>query len=106
MPSTLSVNMQQVLQMGTHSEKIQHTLQSLPNINTQMFVIEQHKNDELKRKQVNYIEPSYLIEETRPQTFRKKRVSIHKKNQNCGHPVMPQTQIVDMFCSGKINIII
>ena len=67
MPSTLPVNMQQVMQMGTHTEKLQHTLQVLPNVTAQQVDKEREKNDELKRCQVQDIDPSYLIEETDPQ---------------------------------------
>mgnify|MGYP005644157759 FL=1 len=50
MPSTLPVNMQQVLQMGTHTEKLQHTLQALPNVTAQQVDKEREKDDELKRR--------------------------------------------------------
>ena len=43
--------MQQVLQMGTHTEKLQHTLQALPNVTAQQVDKEWEKDDELKRRQ-------------------------------------------------------
>ena len=81
MPSALPVNMQQVLQMGTHTEKLQHTLQALPNVTAQQVDKEREKDDELKRRQVQDMGPSYLIEETDPQTRGKKRVRVRKNNQ-------------------------
>jgi hypothetical protein len=81
MPSTLPVNMQQVLQMGTHTEKLQHTLQALPNVTTQQVDKEREKDDELKRCQVQDMDPSYFIKETDPQTRGKKRVRDRKNNQ-------------------------
>ena len=55
MPSTLPVNMQQVLQMGTHTEKLQHTLQALPNVTGQQVDKEREMDVELKRRQVQDI---------------------------------------------------
>ena len=81
MPSTTPVNMQQVLQMGTHTEKLQHTLQALPNVTAQQLDKEREQGDELKRRQVQDMDPSYLSEETDPQTRGKKRVRVRKKNQ-------------------------
>jgi hypothetical protein len=55
MHSTLPVTIQQVLQMGTHTEKLQHSLQALPNVTRQHVDKERGKDDELKRRQVQDI---------------------------------------------------
>ena len=90
MPSTLPVNMQQVLQMGTHTEKLQHTLQVLPNVTAQQVDKEREKDDELKRRQVQNMDPSYLIEETDPQTRGKKRVRVRINNQTVDEDDSPE----------------
>tara|TARA_B100000686_G_C16716813_1_gene932557 strand:- start:94 stop:423 length:330 start_codon:yes stop_codon:yes gene_type:complete len=81
MPSTPSVNTQQVLQMGTHTEKVQQTIQSLPNVTAQQMNKERKVSDELKRSQVQVLSNTYYIEETDPKTGTKKRVRIIKKKK-------------------------
>ena len=67
--------------MGTHTEKLQHTLQALSIVTAQQVYKEREKDDDLKRRQVQYMDPCYLIEETEPQTRGKKRVRVSKNNQ-------------------------
>jgi hypothetical protein len=105
MPSTLPVNMQQVLQMGTHTDKLQNTLQALPNVTVKQVDKEREKDDELKRRQVQNMNPSYLIEETDPKTSAKKRLRVCKNIQpidkdNTNEPPLPE----DTY-RGKINIV-
>ena len=52
MPTTPPVNTQQVLQMGTHTEKLQHTMQTQPTVVSQQVDKERQLADELKRRQV------------------------------------------------------
>ncbi|MEK9628466.1 MAG: hypothetical protein VW455_05550 [Nitrospinota bacterium] len=80
MPTTLQVNTQQVLQMGTHTEKLQQTIQSLPNVTAQQLNKEREVTDELKRTQVQELDNTYFIEETDPKTGAKKRVRVLKKS--------------------------
>jgi len=105
MPSTPPVNTQQVLQMGTHTEKLQHTLQALPNVTAQQVDKEREKDDELKRRQVQEMDPSSLIEETDPQTRGKKRVRVLKKNQPADEDDSPEPPLPEDPYRGKINII-
>ncbi len=79
MPTTPQVNTQQVLQMGTHTEKLQQTIESLPNVTAQQENKEREVSDEMKRTQVQETENTYFIEETDPETGAKKRVRIIKK---------------------------
>ena len=106
MPSTLPVNMQQVLQMGTHTEKLQHTLQALPNVTAQQVDKEREKNDELKRRQVQDMDPSYLIKETDPQTRGKKRVRVRKNNQTVDEGDSPEPPLPEDPYRGKISIVV
>ena len=106
MPSTLPVNMQQVLQLGTHTEKLQHTLQALSNVTAQQVDSEREKDDELKRHQVQGMGPSYLIEETDPQTRGKKRVRVRKKNQPVDGDDSTEPPLSEDPYRGQINIVV
>ena len=79
MPTTPQVNTQQVIQMGTHTEKLQHTIQSLPNVTAQQANTEREVTDEIKRTEVLGPENAYFIEETDPETGAKKRVRFLRK---------------------------
>ncbi|MZG29691.1 MAG: hypothetical protein F3741_02615 [Nitrospinae bacterium] len=104
MPTTPPVNTQQVLQMGTHTEKLQQTIQALPNVTAQQFDKEREKVDELKRVQVQDMDPSYLVEETDPKTRGKKRVRIVKNNQSFVESE-PEPPLPEDPHRGKINIV-
>jgi hypothetical protein len=79
MPTTPQVNTQQVIQMGTHTEKLQHTIQTLPNVTAQQANAEREVTDEMKRAEVQHLENAYFIEETDPETGAKKRVRVLRK---------------------------
>ena len=79
MPTTPQVNIQQVMQMGTHTEKLQHTIQTLPNVTAQQANAEREVTDEMKRTEVQDLENAYFIEETDPETGSKKRVRVLRK---------------------------
>ena len=59
MPTTPPVNTQQVLQMGTHAEKVQQTIQSLPNVTAQQLNKEREVSDELRRTQVQELSSTW-----------------------------------------------
>ncbi|MBT5867217.1 MAG: hypothetical protein HOH38_00090 [Nitrospinaceae bacterium] len=104
MPSTLPVNTQQVLQMGTHTEKLQHTMQNLPNVVAQQVDKERQVADELKRRQVQDLDPSSYIEETDPHTKQKKRVRVKKNNDPDDET--PEPPVAESTHQGFINIIV
>ncbi len=79
MPTTPQVNTQQVLQMGTHTEKVQQTTQSIGNVTAQQLDKEREVVDEIKRNQVHETNITYFVEETDPKTRSKKRVRVQKK---------------------------
>ena len=79
MPTTPQVNTQQVMQMGTHTEKLQHTIQILPNVIEQQANAEREVKDEMKHTEVQDMESTYFIEETDPETGAKKRVRFLRK---------------------------
>ena len=92
--------------MGTHTEKLQHTLQALPNVTAQQVDKEREKDDELKRRQVQDMDPSYLIEETDPQTRGKKRVRVRKNNQTVDDDDSPEPPLPEDPYRGKISIVV
>ena len=92
--------------MGTHTEKLQHTLQALPNVTAQQVDKEREKDDELKRHQVQDIDPSYLIEETDPQTRGKKRVRVRKNNQTVDEDYSHEPPLPEDPYRGKISIVV
>jgi hypothetical protein len=79
MPTTPQVNTQQVIQMGTLAEKLQQTIQSLPNVTAQQANTERELLDEMKRTEVQHPENVYFIELTNPETGAKKRVRVLRK---------------------------
>jgi hypothetical protein len=79
MPTTPQVNTQQVMQMGTHTEKLQHTIQTLPNVTAQQANSEREVTDEKKRTEVHDLENVYFIEQNDSETDAKKRVRILRK---------------------------
>jgi hypothetical protein len=56
MPTTETVNTQQVLQMGSHTEKLQQTLQNQPLTTAHQLNEERKKKDEVKRTEVQDME--------------------------------------------------
>ncbi|MBN4079716.1 hypothetical protein JYT60_00600 [bacterium AH-315-C08] len=106
MPTTPQVNTQQVLQMGTHAEKLQQTIQSLPNVTAQQTNREREVTDEMKRTEVQAPENAYLIEETDPETGAKKRVRVLKKKIDAEEEPLESEEILPLEGNhgGKINI--
>jgi hypothetical protein len=78
MPTTLQVNTQQVIQMGTHTEKLQHTIQTLLNVTAQQANSEREVTDEIKLTEVQDLENVYFIEKNDSEKGAKKRVRVLK----------------------------
>ena len=106
MPTTLPVNTQQVLQMGTHTEKLQHTMQTQPTVVAQQVDKERQLADELKRRQVQDMEPAHFLEETDPHTKAKKRVRVRKKNRSNTDDDSLEPPLPEDPYRGKINIVV
>ena len=107
MPTTPPVNTQQVLQMSTHTEKVQQTIQSLPNVTAQQLNKEREVSDELKRTQVQELSNTYFIEEIDPKTGTKKKVRIikKKKEKQVSEKSEPDKNIPsESYHGGSINI--
>jgi len=107
MPTTLQVNTQQVLQMGTHTEKLQQTIQSLPNVTAHQTNKEREVTDEMKLTEVQDPENAYFIEETDPETGAKKRVRVLRGKIDA-EEALESEEILPLEGSygGKINILV
>ena len=106
MPTTPPVNTQQVLQMGTHTEKLQHTMQTQPTVVAQQVDKERQLADELKRRQVQDMDPTHFLEETDPHTKAKKRVRVRKKNRSNTDDDSLEPPLPEDPYRGKINIVV
>jgi hypothetical protein len=106
MPTTLQVNTQQVMQMGMHTEKLQHSIQTLPNVNAQQANQEREVSDEMKRTEIQDLENAYFIEETDPETGKKKRVRVLRKKTISEEKQLEseETLTPEDNHGGKINI--
>ena len=106
MPTTPQVNIQQVMQMGTHTEKLQHTIQTLPNVIEQQANVEREVTDEMKRNEVQGLENAYYIEETDPETGAKKRVRVLRKITISEEEQLEPEEILppEVNHGGQINI--
>ena len=81
MPSSLPVNMQQVFQMGTYTEKLQHTILTLSNVTAQQEDKKRIQDDDLKHSQVQNINPSDITENINHQNQSKRRYIRRIQNQ-------------------------
>ena len=106
MPTTPQVNTQQVMQMGTHTEKLQHTIQSLPNVTAKQVDIEREMIDEMKRTEVQDPEGAYFFEENAPETRAKKQVRVLRKKTISEEKQLEseETLTPEDNHGGKINI--
>jgi len=108
MPTTPQINTQQVLQMGTHTEKLQQTTQSVVNLTAQQLNKERESIDEIKRNQVQETNTTYFIEETDPKTRSKKRIRVRKNKDDQEEENLESDVIlpiaVEYNHGGKINI--
>ncbi|MBT3510371.1 MAG: hypothetical protein HN472_12610 [Nitrospina sp.] len=105
MPTTPLVNTQQVLQMGSHTEKLQHTMQTLPNVVALQADKERELEDELKRRQVQDMDPTHYLEETDPHTKPKKRLRNRKKSVPATEADSPEPPLPEDPYRGKLNIL-
>ena len=106
MTTTPQVNTQQVMQMGTHTEKLQHKIQSLSIVIAQQANTEREAIDEMKRTEIQDPKHSHFIEETDPETGAKKRIRVLRKKTTTEEEKLESEEILppDGNHGGKINI--
>ena len=80
MPTTETVNTQQLLQMGTLTEKLQHTIQHLPSVTGQQLQDEEVSVNELK--QIEIQDPDIIEESnsTNPESRRRREIRLRNKS--------------------------
>ena len=81
MPTTEIVNTQQTLQMGTHAEKLQQTMQQLPSTTAQQIQEEQVAVNELKQIEVQDPEETEAADSTNPEAKRRREIRLRNKSK-------------------------
>jgi uncharacterized protein YkwD len=79
MPTIEIVNTQQTLQMGTHAEKLQQTMQQLPSTTAQQIQEEQVAVNELKQIEVQDPEKIEATDSTNPEAKRRREIRLRNK---------------------------
>ena len=95
MPTTEIVNTQQTLQMGTHAEKLQQTMQQLPSTTAQQIQEEQVAVNELKQIEVQDPEKIEATDSTNPEAKRRREIRLRnksKQNNDLEKPLPNSTQ--------------
>ena len=95
MPTTEIVNTQQTLQMGTHAEKLQQTMQQLPSTTAQQIQEEQVAVNELKQIEVQDPEKIDATDSTNPEAKRRREIRLRnksKQNNDLENPLSNSTQ--------------
>ena len=95
MPTTEIVNTQQTLQMGTHAEKLQQTMQQLPSTTAQQIQEEQVAVNELKQIEVQDPEKTEAADSTSPESKRRREIRLRnklKQNNDLEKPLPNSTQ--------------
>ena len=79
-PTTGTINTQQLIQMGTHTEKLQHTLQHLPATTGQQLQDEQIALNDLKKYEIQ--DPDHLeaANPTDPEGKRRREIRLRRKS--------------------------
>ena len=81
MPTTEIVNTQQTLQMGTHAEKLQQTMQQLPSTTAQQIQEEQVAVNELKQIEVQDPEKTEAADSTNSESKRRREIRLRNKSK-------------------------
>lgn len=107
-----SVNTQQVLQMGVHTEKVQQTIQQTPQVAAQQAEEERLEQLEIKQKAVQEPENSYQSDTSNPDGKSKSgRLRIHHKSKEqigstSPDEASPSIQFSESLYGGKLNVVI
>ena len=79
-PTTGTINTQQLIQMGTHTEKLQHTLQHLPATTGQQLQDEQVVLNELKQYEIQDPDNLEAANPTDPEGKRRREIRLRRKS--------------------------
>ena len=81
MPIIEIINTQQTLQMGTHAEKLQQTMQQLPSTTAQQIQKEQVAVNELKQIEVQDPEKIEAPDSVNPEAKRRRDIRLRNKSK-------------------------
>ena len=79
MPTTGTINTQQLIQMGTHTEKLQHTLQHLSTTTGQQLQNEQIVVNESKQFEIQDPDNLEAANPTDPEGKRRREARVRRK---------------------------
>ncbi len=110
MPTIEPANTQQVIQMGSHVEKVQQTIQQQQGVLAQQLELEGAEKDDVKRNQVQETEDAYQSDASNPDEKGKKG-RLRSKANNAATPEVeeenveePPPVIVEQNHGGRINL--
>lgn len=110
MPTIQPANTQQVIQMGSHVEKVQQTIQQQQSVLTQQLESENLKADDQKRSQVQETEDAYQADGSNPDEKGKKGRLRSKAKKKAAEEVEeksveePPSAIAEKYHGGRINL--
>ena len=81
MPIIEIINTQQTLQMGTHAEKLQQTMQQLPSTTAQQIQKEQVAVNELKQIEIQDPEKIEAADSVSPEAKRRRDIRLRNKSK-------------------------
>jgi hypothetical protein len=81
MPIIEIINTQQTLQMGTHAEKLQQTMQQLPSTTAQQIQKEQVAVNELKQIEIQDPEKIAAADSVSPEAKRRRDIRLRNKSK-------------------------
>ena len=81
MPTTGTINTQQILQMGTIAEKLQQTIQHLPSTTAQQIQDEQVAANELKQVEVQDPDKLEASDPSNPEGKRRREIRLRNKSK-------------------------
>jgi hypothetical protein len=90
MPTTGTINTQQILQMGTVAEKLQQTIQHLPSATSQQIQDDQKSMNELKQTEVQEPKKIEFSDPINPEGKRRRQLRIRNKSKQSNNVETPQ----------------
>ena len=111
MTTSIIANTQQVLQMGTHAEKLQHTMQHLASTSAQQIQDEQVLTNELKRAEIQDPDKAEASDATNSEGKRRRDTRLRNKSKqgnainNSDQNPSQENFFKDVFPQGqKVNL--
>ena len=109
MPTIEPANIQQVIQMGSHVEKVQQTIQQQQGVLAQQLNIEGAENDDVKKNRVQEPENAYQSDASNPDDKGKRGRLISQSESSITLEIdenneQPPPVIVEQNHGGNINL--